>query len=377
MKTAEATETVAAEIEALKDFVHGVLLRAGADEPTANAATRAMMHGSRLGVDSHGVRLLDHYVKALSGGRVNARPTMRLAGGFGAIASLDADHGHGALAAYTAMNHATRLAARFGIGAVAIRNSSHFGPAGAFALEAAEQGFIGMAFCNSDAFVRLHDGASRFHGTNPIACAVPVEGGDPWLLDMATSAIPYNRVQLYRSLGIELPVGVASDSGGLDTQDANAAEMLAPLGAAFGFKGAGLAGLAEILSAVLSGMKLSPELAPMAGPDFATPRQLGAFVLALKPDAFVDKATFDGGMRRYLAALRASPARTGHAVMAPGDREWAEARRRAVEGVPIDPMTASAFRDLAGRHGVSLPFADAGREREKKAGGANDRTEET
>jgi LDH2 family malate/lactate/ureidoglycolate dehydrogenase len=347
-------------MEALEQFVRAVLLAAGTDEPTADAATRAMMHGSRLGVDSHGVRLLDHYVKALLGGRVNARPEMRLAGDFGAVASLDADHGHGALAAYMAMAHATRLAGRFGIGAVAIRNSSHFGPAGAFVLEAAERGFIGLAFCNSDAFVRLHDGASRFHGTNPIACAVPVEGGHPWLLDMATSAIPYNRVQLYRSLDIELPAGVASNSGGLDTQDADAAEMLAPLGAAFGFKGAGLAGLVEILSAVLSGMKLSPELAPMSGPDFATPRQLGAFVLALKPDAFVDKATFDDGMRRYLAALRASPPRAGQVVMAPGDREWAEAQRRAVKGIPIDPATAAAFRGLAERHGVPLPFADDG-----------------
>lgn len=358
----ETTEagSVTAEIGALTDFVHDVLLQTGADEPTADAATRAMMHASRLGVDSHGVRLLGHYVRALSGGRVNARPEMRLAADFGAVASLDADHGHGALAAYTAMNHATRLAGRFGIGAVAIRNSSHFGPAGAFAVEAAEHGFIGLAFCNSDAFVRLHDGASRFHGTNPIACAVPVEGGNHWLLDMATSAIPYNRVQLYRSLALELPEGVASDTGGLDTQDASAAEMLAPLGAAFGFKGAGLAGLVEILSAVLSGMRLSPELAPMAGPDFATPRQLGAFVLALKPDGFVDKATFDEGMRRYLAALRASPPRAGQVVMAPGDREWAEAQRREVEGVPIDPATAAAFRDLAERHGVPLPFAQIG-----------------
>ena len=187
-----------------------------------------------------------------------------------------------------------------------------------------------------------------------------MEGGNPWLLDMATSAIPYNRVQLYRSLALQLPAGVASDASGLDTQDANAAEMLAPLGAAFGFKGAGLAGLVEILSAVLSGTRLSPELAPMAGPDFATPRQLGAFVLALKPDAFVDKATFDGGMRRYLAALRASPPRAGEVVMAPGDREWAEAQRRAAAGVPIDPATAAAFRNLAQRHGVRLPFADAG-----------------
>ncbi len=83
-----------------------------------------------------------------------------------------------------------RAASRFGIGAVAIRNTSHFGPAGAYSLEAARQGFIGITFCNSDSFVRLHDGAQRFHGTNPIAVGVPSGGSDPWLLDMATIPSP-------------------------------------------------------------------------------------------------------------------------------------------------------------------------------------------
>ena len=264
-----AAPSVAASagLAALEEFCRAVLAAAGADAETAQAATRAMLHGSRLGIDSHGVRLLDHYVRALEGGRVNPRPRMTWHGAFGAVAALDADHGHGALAAYRAMEHATDLAGRHGIAAVGIRNSSHFGPAGAYALAAAEAGCIGLAFCNADSFVRLHDGAQRFHGTNPIACAVPVAGDKPWLLDMATSAIPYNRVQLYKSLGRRLPESVASDGAGEDTEDPAVVEMLAPLGAAFGFKGAGLAGLVEIFSAVLTGMKLSFDILPMGGPE--------------------------------------------------------------------------------------------------------------
>lgn len=342
--------------ERLEAFCMRALLAAGADESTAKAAARAMMHGSCLGVDSHGVRLLEHYVKAISGGRVNGRPAMRVISEFGAVATLDADDGHGALAAYIAMRHAVGLAQEFGIGAVAIRNSSHFGPAGAFVFEAAEAGFIGLAFGNSDSFVRLHGGASRFHGTNPIACAVPVAGKRPWLLDMATSAIPYNRIQLYKSLRRPLPQGVASCSDGRDTDDPHLVEMLAPLGGEFGFKGAGLAGLAEILSAVLSGMRLSAEIDPMGGPDFSTPRKLGAFVIALKPGAFVDEATFKDGMRRYLASLRGSPVRADETVMAPGDREWAEADKRAVSGIPLDPDTENAFRVIAERYGIEPPF---------------------
>jgi LDH2 family malate/lactate/ureidoglycolate dehydrogenase len=340
----------------LEAFCHEALAAAGARDDTASAATRAMMHGSRLGVDSHGVRLLDHYVTVLAGGRVNPAPSMRLVSETGAVAAFDADHAHGALAAFTAMSHAVSLAQRFGIGAVAIRNSSHFGPAGAFVLDAAEAGMIGLAFCNADRIVRLHGGAARFHGTNPMACAIPVTGGRPWLLDMATSAIPYNRVQLYKSVGRRLPEGVASTTDGLDTDDPGAAAMLAPLGGEFGFKGAGLAGLAEIFSAVLSGMQLSHELPPMSGPDYATPRKLGAFVMALAPWAFLDMGAFDDGMTRYLGALRSSPARAGGAVLAPGDREWAEADRRAVSGIPIDPETEQAFRRLARRYGLKPPF---------------------
>lgn len=278
--------------DALTGFCIAVLEASGADSASAEAATRAMMHGSRLGVDSHGVRLLDHYAKVIAGGRVNGRPAMRPLTTAGAVATLDADNGHGALAAYTAMDMAMDYATRSGIGAVAIRNSSHFGPAGAFALAAAERGFVGLAFCNSDSFVRLHDGAERLHGTNPIAAAAPVAGGRPWLLDMATSAVPYNRVLLYRSLGRPLPPGVASDADGHDTEDPHLADMLAPLGGAFGFKGAALGGLVEIFSAMLSGAGLSFDIPPMGGDDLATPRNVGAFVLALRPSAFLPEADF-------------------------------------------------------------------------------------
>jgi LDH2 family malate/lactate/ureidoglycolate dehydrogenase len=343
---------------ALEAFCRAALSAAGADAATADTATRAMMHGSRLGVDSHGVRLLPHYVSVMTRGRVNPRPTPRFLSEFGAVAVLDADHGHGALGAYLAQERAVELAGRLGMGAVAIRNSSHFGPAGAYALAAAEAGCIGLATCNSDAFVRLHDGAERFHGTNPIAVAVPVDGARPWLFDMATSAIPYNRVQLYRSLGRPLPSGVASDGDGRDTSDAERVEMLAPLGGEFGFKGAGLAGLAEILSAVLTGMRLSFDILPMAGPDLETPRGMGAFVLAIRPEAFLPAVDFRAGMSRYLETLRGSRAIPGRAVMAPGDREWAEAERRLTQGIPIDRATAEAFSRIAGRFGIDTPWQD-------------------
>ncbi len=344
--------------ERLSAFCLAALRAAGADAPSAEACRASIMHGSLHGVDSHGVRLLPHYVQGLRGGRLNPVPRPWFEATAAASGIMHGDNAQGALPTYLAAEEACALAGEAGVGAVGIRDSSHFGPAGAYAIRIAERGMVGLVFGNSDAFVRLHEGAARFHGTNPIAMAAPVRGGDPWLFDMATSAIPYNRVLLYASTGQPLPEAVASDAGGRDIRAPEAVEMLAPLGGAFGYKGAGLAGMAEILAAVLTGGGLSPDLLPMGGPDFSTPRGLGAFVLALDPAAFAGAEAMARALARYLDALRASPAVPGGRVMAPGDREWAERDRRISEGIPLDPETAEAFRKLAGDTGAALPFDD-------------------
>jgi len=345
-----------APVEAVESFCTAAFQAAGADAATARDATASMMHGSVHGVDSHGVRLTAHYVRALQGGRLAKAPQMQFRRVRAGSGLLDAGDAQGARATYHAVDLAIGMAREVGIAGVGIQNTSHFGPAGAYAKRAADQGFIALVFGNSDCFVRLHDGTTRFHGTNPIAAGVPSGAADPWLLDMATSSVPFNRVELYQSLGRALPEGVASNAMGVETLDPNEAEMLAPLGGAFGFKGAALGGVAEVLSAVLTGMKLSPEILPMGGPDMATPRQMGAFVMVLDPDGFVGAGIVQAGMRRYLDQLRAQPARPGKMVMAPGDREWAEAARRKQAGIPLDPVTVTGFQALAAEFGLALPF---------------------
>ena len=342
----------------LTAFCQSALREIGADAATVRDCTASILHGSLHGVDSHGVRLLPHYIKALEGGRLNKAPILRFTRTRPGSGMLHGDNAQGAVPTYAAVDHACALAREAGIGAVGITHSSHFGPAGAYSLRAAQLGMMALVTCNSDSFVRLHDGAERFHGTNPlsIACAAPE---NPWLLDMATSAVPYNRVELYRSTGTALPDGVASDSAGADTTDPHIAEMLAPLGGTFGFKGAALGGVAELLSAVMTGSGLSPDLAAMAGPDFSTPRGLGAFVIVLDPDAFAGAELVRAGIIRYLTLLRTSPARPGSRVMAPGDREWTTAARRSADGITLDPVTAQAFDELSQRLGLP-PLADPG-----------------
>jgi LDH2 family malate/lactate/ureidoglycolate dehydrogenase len=334
--------------DALRERVHAALTAGGADEVSADACARALLHASRLGIDSHGVRLTAHYVAMMHAGRINPRPHRTVRNTGTAAAMIDADNGLGHASAYAAMELVCELAYTAGIGAVGVAHSSHFGAAGAYALAGAESGLIALATTNTDSLVALHGGRGPFHGTNPIAVAAPVLGQKPWLMDLATSSIPFNRVALARTLGDVLPVGVAADATGAPTRDPAAADMLLPLGGAdFGYKGAGLAGLVTLLSAILTGGTLDHDMRPMfRTDDFITPRNLGHFCLAIDPGRFVGRATYDMAMTRYLAALRAVPARAGERVLAPGDREWATEEERVRTGIPIDRETA-AFLGLS------------------------------
>ncbi len=336
-------DVIRVAVETLSERVADALTRAGASTESVETATRAMMHASRLGVDSHGVRLTEHYCNALRGGRVKAQPhvTSRRTGpGTGMV---DGDDALGHLTGYRAMQFAVEIARESGIGAVGAVRSSHFGAAGAYALAAAQAGMIGFATTNTDSLVAPFEGTRALHGTNPLAFAAPVGTGDPWLLDMATSSIPFNRVLLYRSMAQMLPEGVAADDHGIMTRDPEAAGMLMPLGGVgYGFKGAALAGVATLFSAVLTGASLDHEMLRMSGTsDFTTPRNLGHFFLAVDPGRFVARETFEAGLNSYLQALRAVPStESGHATMAPGDREWRVQRERLAGGIPLDPDTA-------------------------------------
>ena len=325
----------------LEKRVAGALHSAGACERSTEAAVKALMHASLLGVDSHGVRLIPHYDRVLRGGRVNGRPDVKSRRTGSGTAMVDGDDGLGHRVGYEAMALAIDIAREAGVGAVGAVRSSHFGAAGAYARAAAEAGMIGFATTNADSAVTLFRGAEAFHGTNPLAFAAPTGAARPWLVDMATSSIPFNRVFLYKSLGIGLPDGVAADETGASTRNPEQARMLLPLGGPdFSFKGAALAGVATVLSAMLPGAPLDHELMKMGDANVATPREMGHFFLAIDPARFAGLAAFVASMARYLSALRETPDRDGEHPLAPGDREWRIEAERLQDGIPVDADTA-------------------------------------
>ncbi|MBM3520007.1 MAG: Ldh family oxidoreductase [Alphaproteobacteria bacterium] len=334
--------------DALAGFSTSVLLAAGADQPSAEAATWAMLHASLHGVDSHGIRLLPFYAECLSTGLAKGSPTVSTRPLRRAAVRVDADGGLGHLATYRAMDEACALAREGGVGLALVVNSTHFGAAGAYALAAANAGFVGFVASNSGAFVVPHGGKIPLHGTNPIALAAPNPGGDPFLLDMATSSIPWNKVLKYRLEAIELPRFVAVNNSGEFVTDAASATALAPLGGAeYGYKGAGLAGLAEVLGGVLTGMKLSFEQDGRALGD----TELGHFVLAIDPTLLMTLEAFGLRLQFYLDVFKSQPG-----IYAAGGPEWARRREREASGIPLSDALATELRAIGDRHSIASPF---------------------
>ena len=337
-----------ASVEALASFSNAVLGAAGADTPSAEAATWAMLHASLHGVDSHGIRLLPWYADCLRNGIAKGSPNVTVEYRRRAAALVNADDGLGHIAMYRAMDEACALARDCGIGMASVINSTHFGAAGAYTLAAADAGFIGMVASNSGAFVVPHGGDRPIHGTNPLSLAAPNPGGEPFLLDMATSAIPWNKVLRYRTEGLELPGGVAVDPTGAFVTDPIEAVALAPVGGPdFGYKGAGLAGVAEVLGGILSGMRLSADQDGLALGD----TKVGHFVMAIDPTLFMSLEAFGAKVQAYLDTFKAQPG-----TYAAGGPEWERRRIREAEGIPLPPGLYAELSQAGQKAGVDLDF---------------------
>ena len=340
----------------LSAYATGLLTAVDVDHNSASAVASAVVAASARGVDTHGVRLLPWYLQMVTGGRVNRRPRIEATRKTTAVVHVDADDGFGHPASYTAIEEGCRVAAETGVAAVTVGRSSHHGATGVYTLAAAARGFAAFGVTHADRVVVPNGGVQAFYGTNPVSFAVPAPGEEPMLLDMATSAIPFNRVNLRRSTGTQLPPDVAVDGGGQATVDPNAAAALMPLGGAvFGYKGAGLAAMVDVLCSAFTGMGHGATLAPLGGPDYGRPIPLGHFFLILDPSAFQVLAAFDARIGAFLADLRAQPAAVGAKVMAPGDIEKAEAQKRRREGIPVDRATWGELAAAAERLGVQVP----------------------
>lgn len=342
------------EQEKIISFITKITKKLNLKKKDNNFLIKSLVGSSMRGVDSHGIRLLPHYLKCLEQGRINISPKMTFKLNMPSVGLLDADNGLGHSAAYLGSIKATDIAKKNGVGIVGIINSSHYGAAGAYSLDIAEKGFIGLCFTHSDALGIPFNGYKKFHGTNPYSFSAPLKKRKPLLVDFSTTLIPWNKVARAKNNKNKLVKGVAMDKKGNITRDPDLAKTLVPLGGKyFGHKGFGLSASIEILCGPFLGMLHGLRLLPMKGPNFTIPRKLGHFVMAINIKSIVSKKKYFLNIENYIKDLKKQKS-INDKILYPGEKEWLEEINRQKTGVPFDLELKQLFLKISKKYKVNL-----------------------
>jgi len=314
----------------------------GVAPDSAAHVVESLVQTSLRGVDSHGIQLFPHYVRAVRSGRINARPVPVVQQTAASTASVDACHAFGHHAGAIAIDTAVRLAAESGVGAVSVRNSSHFGAAAYFALRAADKGYIGLSFTNADALVKAFNASEAVFGTNPVCFTAPMKSEEPLCLDMATSLVSWNKIRNSRVAGTTLEEGWAYDREGRPTTDADAAASLSPAG---GYKGYGLGMMVELLCGMLADGPVAHELLPMFTSPIEARRHISHFFMAIDIGRFVPPERFAERLQALADSIRRMPAMADQ-VMVPGDPEKRAHAIRSAQGIPVPQHLLDALLEV-------------------------------
>ena len=258
----EADKVIVRE-ERVRSATEAVFRKMGLGDSDAARAAEIMVLSDLRGHESHGVsNMLRRYVFDYGTGHINPDPHVRTLRESAVTATWDGDGGLGLQTGPRAMELAMAKAAEYGIGSVAVQNTRHLGMLAYYPLMAAKRDMIGvcMASAGGQLMVPIFGAEPRF-GTHPMAWSAPARKMPPFVLDMATSQVAGNKLDLTRRIGSQLAPGWITKPDGtpidepVDVPEPGDFFML-PFGGTRergGHKGYGIAVIVDIMSGILSG----------------------------------------------------------------------------------------------------------------------------
>ena len=331
----------------------------------AKLASEVLSMSDIRGIDSHGVARLHTYFDMLENKRINPRPNIKIIRESLSTATIDGDNGLGLVVGPKANEIAMNKASEAGTGWVSVSNTNHYGIAGYYVIKALEKDLIGWSMTNTTKLVAPLWGAERMLGTNPIAIAFPAKEEPPIIIDLATCAAAYGKIEIAKRKSDKIPEGWAIDSEG--NQNINPEKMinggaLLPLGSdreRGGHKGYGLAIMVDFLCAVLSGANWGPFTPPFALrqeiPEKSVGKGIGHFFGAMRVDAFIDLDEFKMQTDDYIRTMHSTkPAPGTNGPIIPGDPEREAEEIRSKEGIPLVEPVIEELNDISKRTGI--PF---------------------
>jgi LDH2 family malate/lactate/ureidoglycolate dehydrogenase len=343
-------------------FIAELFQRLGVPQDDAWIAADVLVRADLRGVESHGVNNLWQYVNPLREGTLNPTPHIRTVRESPVLALVDGDGGMGLVVGVRAMRTCIAKARDYGLAAVTVRRSRHYGIASYYAMMCLEHDMIGISMTNNAGVGVLPTfGREPMLSTNPISVVAPTHREAPFELDFATSVVAMSKAALANTKGDKIPLGWALDDDGQPTDDPQTAidaRRFLPLGGTRelgSHKGYGLAVVVDILTGVLAGAMYG-NLAQRNPPADETLRVGSShFFAALRVDVLQPVDEFKAAMDDMLRALKDSPTAAGHdRIYTHGEIEFEMEQERLKNGIPYHPVFVDYLRELASEFDV--PF---------------------
>lgn len=333
-------------------FVTDVYKHLGVREEDAKLAADVVVRSDATGVNTHGLARMPMYVRRLQQKAVNPTPNIRQTNDSENLIALDGDNGPGNVVGPTAINMCIEAAKKHGMGAVAIKNSNHYGVGNYYANKFAEANLIGITMTNSTPNVAPTGGRIPMLGTNPLTIGVPGGKRYPIMLDMATSVVAFGKIQKAADAGEKIPLGWAVDKEGKPTEDPSEAlnGSLLPIG---GYKGYGLAMIIDILSAVVAQAAYGLDIGDKFDPNCTDQERIGHFMLAIDVSKFYDLDEFKKNVDEYIDTMKNTEKAVGvDEIYVPGEIEFLRAEKIAKTGIPVAEGIQEKMLKIANEVGI-------------------------
>ena len=350
-----AEDTLTIDFETLERFMVDVFRGVGVPEQDAKTCADVLVSADRMGIDSHGVnRLKPTYYDRIKAGIQSPVTRLEVVRETPTTAVIDGHHGMGHVIARRAMETGITKAREHGMAMVAVRNSTHYGIAGYYALMAAEEDMIGVTGTNARPSVAPTHGVENMLGTNPLTFAFPTDEGFPFLLDAATSITQRGKIEAKARRGEPVPEGLVIDRHGKPMTDPDeilgalvrGEASLLPLGGSDeetgGHKGYGYSTVVEVLSSALQGGAFLRAI---------TGVNVGHFFMAFDISAFTEPEEFKrtaGDIMRSLRSSRRMPGR--ERIYTPGEKEHLTRMKR--KGAPISESLRAELAQMRDELGL-------------------------
>lgn len=313
----------------MKTTIKQAFLKAGMPEDRADTCAQVHTASSCDGVYSHGLNRVERFVEYIGKGWVDVHAAPSLDKNLGALEIYNGNMAPGILNAQFAMNRATEIAAKNGLGLASLNNTTHWMRGGTYGWQAADAGCLAICFTNTIANMPPWGGIDPRLGNNPLVIAVPKKGGHV-VLDMAMSQFAYGKLQSHKANNNEpLPLpGGYDEEGNLSTDAAAIIQSKRMLPAGF-WKGSGLSLMLDLLTTILSNGN-STEKITDSGMESGVSQ---VFICIHQPDA----ALMENITQQIIGYTKTSrPDKEGGEITYPGENTLRTRERNLKEGIPVN-----------------------------------------